>query len=226
MAAQLYPAHVQNMRHRGRTMSPNVLRLQEGLVTYLNDTEQSELLSALEEYNSKRNVFTFVKFLHVMLDTPAKKQIIPMLRRVIPRADVTMFDHFNKEVLSVKPLRNNNGKLYRTNSTVSVPADYHYGTISRLNSKHESPRRPQSFWASVKDTESKRIFIERSGYDESWGFSIRGGAEHGIGIYVSYVDVDSAAETQGLVPGDQIINANNVSFERIAHTDAAEVTFV
>ena len=58
---------------------------------------------------------------------------------------------------------------------------------------------------------------------QTLGFSIRGGAEHGIGIYVSYVDICSVAERHGIRPGDHILSVNGVSFERIPHEQAAQV---
>ena len=61
------------------------------------------------------------------------------------------------------------------------------------------------------------------GGKKTLGFSIRGGAEHGIGIYVSYVDISSVAERHGLRPGDHILGVNGVSFQRIPHDQAAQV---
>uniref|UniRef100_A0A3Q0QUS1 PDZ domain-containing protein n=1 Tax=Amphilophus citrinellus TaxID=61819 RepID=A0A3Q0QUS1_AMPCI len=44
---------------------------------------------------------------------------------------------------------------------------------------------------------------------EGLGFSIRGGSEHGVGIYVSLVEPGSSAEREGLRVGDQIVAAND-----------------
>lgn len=57
----------------------------------------------------------------------------------------------------------------------------------------------------------------------SLGFSIRGGWENKLGIFISSVDAGSPAEYAGLVVGDQIVSVNNISFEWITHTAAVEV---
>ena len=65
--------------------------------------------------------------------------------------------------------------------------------------------------------------------------SIRGGAEHGLGVYISGVDVGSPAAAGGLRVsqahplyfhflfqiGDQIMEVNGIGFTNILHTDAA-----
>jgi len=57
----------------------------------------------------------------------------------------------------------------------------------------------------------------------SLGFSIRGGWENKLGIFISSVDGGSPAEYAGLIVGDQIVSVNNISFEWITHTAAVEV---
>ncbi len=59
--------------------------------------------------------------------------------------------------------------------------------------------------------------------DGQWGFSIRGGSEHGIGIFVSWIEPGSNAEKSGLQVGDQILKANDVNMDRINHYDAVMV---
>jgi len=56
-----------------------------------------------------------------------------------------------------------------------------------------------------------------------WGFNIRGGSEHGVGIFVSWVDPGSIAASKGLKVGDQILKANDVSFDNIGHQPAVQV---
>ncbi|EDO48682.1 predicted protein, partial [Nematostella vectensis] len=54
------------------------------------------------------------------------------------------------------------------------------------------------------------------------GFNLRGGAEYGLGIYVSGVDQGSLAEQAGFRVGDQILNVNDKSFENIKHKEAVD----
>jgi len=68
----------------------------------------------------------------------------------------------------------------------------------------------------------RRLEVKRDA-DGQWGFSIRGGSEHGIGIFVSWIEPDSNAEKCGLQVGDQILKANDTNFERINHHDAVMV---
>ncbi|NWW54451.1 WHRN protein, partial [Pedionomus torquatus] len=55
------------------------------------------------------------------------------------------------------------------------------------------------------------------------GFSIRGGAEHGVGIYVSLVEPGSLAEREGLRVGDQILGVNGKSLDGVTHAEAVKV---
>uniref|UniRef100_A0A8C6TWX3 PDZ domain-containing protein n=1 Tax=Neogobius melanostomus TaxID=47308 RepID=A0A8C6TWX3_9GOBI len=59
---------------------------------------------------------------------------------------------------------------------------------------------------------------------EGLGFSIRGGAEHGVGIYVSLVEPGSSAEREGLRVGDQIVTVNDMMFDGVTHIEAVKVT--
>uniref|UniRef100_A0A3B5QN33 PDZ domain-containing protein n=1 Tax=Xiphophorus maculatus TaxID=8083 RepID=A0A3B5QN33_XIPMA len=59
--------------------------------------------------------------------------------------------------------------------------------------------------------------------NEGLGFSIRGGSEHGVGIYVSLVEPGSLAEKQGLRIGDQIMKVNDKVFEKVTHAEAVKV---
>ena len=56
-----------------------------------------------------------------------------------------------------------------------------------------------------------------------WGFNVRGGSEHGVGIFVSWVNPGSDAGSKGLKVGDQILKANDVNFESISHQTAVQV---
>uniref|UniRef100_A0A452I9Y8 PDZ domain-containing protein n=1 Tax=Gopherus agassizii TaxID=38772 RepID=A0A452I9Y8_9SAUR len=58
---------------------------------------------------------------------------------------------------------------------------------------------------------------------EGLGFSIRGGAEHGVDIYVSLVEPGSLAEKEGLRVGDQILRVNDKSLDRVTHAEAVKV---
>ncbi|KAM4606945.1 PDZ domain-containing protein 7a [Polymixia lowei] len=59
--------------------------------------------------------------------------------------------------------------------------------------------------------------------DGRLGFSIRGGSEHGLGIFVSKVEDDSSAEQAGLSVGDKLVEVNGISLESITMSSAVKV---
>uniref|UniRef100_UPI00398EC4FA PDZ domain-containing protein 7a n=1 Tax=Pristiophorus japonicus TaxID=55135 RepID=UPI00398EC4FA len=59
--------------------------------------------------------------------------------------------------------------------------------------------------------------------DGKLGFSVRGGSEHGLGIFVSRVEEGSAAEQSGLCLGDKIMEVNGISLENITMGSAVTV---
>ncbi|XP_029962533.1 PDZ domain-containing protein 7a [Salarias fasciatus] len=59
--------------------------------------------------------------------------------------------------------------------------------------------------------------------DGRLGFSVRGGSEHGLGVFVSKVDDDSSAAQAGLTVGDKLVEVNGVSMESITMGSAVKV---
>ncbi|KAH3708217.1 uncharacterized protein LOC127857219 [Dreissena polymorpha] len=69
-----------------------------------------------------------------------------------------------------------------------------------------------------------RVFtIVKSPSEPSLGFAVRGGSEHGLGVYVSEVDPGSAAEQSGLQVGDKILEVNNITMRGVASSTAVKV---
>lgn len=83
----------------GRALSANVRRLHNGLNLLLSDVERKQFIHCLNVYHAKRNVFDLVQTLKVILNTPSKRQLLPMLRLVIPRSDQLLFDQYTSEGL-------------------------------------------------------------------------------------------------------------------------------
>lgn len=81
----------------------------------------------------------------------------------------------------------------------------------------------QKALAEDKSDGVRKLEIKRDA-DGQWGFSIRGGSEHGIGIFVSWIEPGSSAEKAGLQIGDKILKANDTSWDRISHYDAVMVS--
>ncbi|CAF0964568.1 unnamed protein product [Rotaria magnacalcarata] len=55
------------------------------------------------------------------------------------------------------------------------------------------------------------------------GLIIRGGAEYGLGIFISGVDKGSLSDQAGLSIGDQILSVNGIDFLHITHSDAVQL---
>uniref|UniRef100_A0A671S389 Whirlin-like n=1 Tax=Sinocyclocheilus anshuiensis TaxID=1608454 RepID=A0A671S389_9TELE len=168
----------------GRALSVNVKKLHNALNVLLNDFEREQFIHCLNVYHAKRNVFDLVQTLKVILNTPNKRQLLPMLRLVIPRSDQLLFDQYTSEGLYLK---------------------------TDLLAASEAP------------DEIRQVTLKRSKSHEGLGFSIRGGSEHGVGIYVSLVEPGSSAEREGLRVGDQIMQVNNMVFDRVTHGEAVKV---
>ncbi|GAB6021900.1 Deafness, autosomal recessive 31 [Chamberlinius hualienensis] len=72
------------------------------------------------------------------------------------------------------------------------------------------------------DKEIRTVTYKKS-VENGFEFSVRGGRELGIGIYVSRVDPFSEAEKSGIKPGDQILSVNGKPFDSITLQDAIQV---
>ncbi|XP_060780677.1 PDZ domain-containing protein 7a [Neoarius graeffei] len=66
------------------------------------------------------------------------------------------------------------------------------------------------------------ITVDKS-EDGRLGFSVRGGSEHGLGIFVSKVEDNSSAEFAGLSVGDKLVEVNGISLESITMSSAVKV---
>ena len=67
-----------------------------------------------------------------------------------------------------------------------------------------------------------KVDVKRDSNGE-WGFNIRGGSDQGTGVFISWVEPESNAHKNGLQVGDQILKANESSFESINHYEAVQV---
>ncbi|CAL1527656.1 unnamed protein product, partial [Lymnaea stagnalis] len=54
---------------------------------------------------------------------------------------------------------------------------------------------------------------------EGLGFSVRGGYEHGVGIFVTQVAPGSQADRQGLKVGDEVVRVNGFNISEAIHED-------
>ncbi|XP_029961365.1 whirlin-like [Salarias fasciatus] len=226
----------------GRALSANVRRLHNALNLLLSELEREQFIHCLNVYHAKRNVFDLVQTLKVILDTGAKRQLLPMLRLVIPRSDQLLFDQYTSEglYLNTDLLPSNGGAEGRVDEGDAALQKY----VSSVSSIHDAPPGcPDGFSAAAELAAAaaaassmvqphfcesffgdvRQVTLTRSRSHEGLGFSIRGGSEHGVGIYVSLVEPGSSAEREGLRVGDQIMSANDLLFDCVTHIDAVKV---
>ncbi|XP_069561690.1 whirlin isoform X1 [Brachyistius frenatus] len=227
-----------------RTLSANVRKLHNALNLLLNDFEREQFIHCLNVYHSKRNVYDLVQTLNVILNAPSKRQLLPMLRLVIPRSDQLLFEQYTSEGLYLK------SDLVASNGNAEPPPG-DYPSASPTPPGHFSPSNPPEFQVALRGSpdsfstssegtaplvpllgrnfiheppgELRQVTMKRHKSNEGLGFSIRGGSEHGVGIYVSLVEPGSLAEKEGLRIGDQIMKVNDKVFDKVTHAEAVKV---
>ncbi|KAM6237849.1 whirlin isoform 4-T4 [Spheniscus humboldti] len=172
-----------------RPLSANVRRLHQALTALLSEAERERFILCLNAYHGRRNVCDLVRSLRALLDGPRRRQLLPLLRLVLPRSDQLLFDQYTAEGPYLPPP----GRPPPAPAPPPVPG------------------------------ELRQVTLRRSKAHEGLGFSIRGGAEHGVGIYVSLVEPGSLAEREGLRVGDQILGVNGKSLDRVTHAEAVKV---
>ncbi|KAI7795956.1 putative whirlin [Triplophysa rosa] len=227
-----------------RTLSANVKKLHNALNLLLSDFEREQFIHCLNVYHSKRNVCDLVQTLKVILNVPSKRQLLPMLRLVIPRSDQLLFDQYTSEGLYLKsdalaPNGDPEGAHDAANSSPTSGARFSAHSASQVALRGS----PDNISTSSDGTttlipllgrnflpeppgEIRQVILKRHKSNEGLGFSIRGGSEHGVGIYVSLVEPGSLAEKEGLRIGDQIMKVNDKVFDRVTHAEAVKVNLV
>ncbi|KAK1166706.1 PDZ domain-containing protein 7-like [Acipenser oxyrinchus oxyrinchus] len=73
------------------------------------------------------------------------------------------------------------------------------------------------------ESDAIHTFTVDKSVDGKLGFSVRGGSEHGLGIFVSKVEDASTAEQAGLCVGDKLMEVNGVNLESITMGSAVRV---
>ncbi|KAL3976402.1 hypothetical protein ACER0C_022288 [Sarotherodon galilaeus] len=215
----------------GRALSTNVRRLHKALNTLLNDREREQFIHCLNVYHAKRNVFDLVQTLKVILNTPDKRHLLPMLRLVIPRSDQLLFDQYTSEGLYLKSdlIPSNGiaedfvGEVDSAASSIPEQVLSSSGCPDGLSAAAELSACVVPPFCEGPFGDTRKVTLTRSRSHEGLGFSVRGGSEHGVGIYVSLVEPGSSAEREGLRVGDQIVAANDILFDNVTHIEAVKV---
>ncbi|KAK1794487.1 hypothetical protein P4O66_011356 [Electrophorus voltai] len=94
---------------------------------------------------------------------------------------------------------------------------------NRLESVH-SYKSEAGIVVSSSATDGERVtVIVNQTHDGLLGFSVRGGVEHGLNIFISKVEPHSPAGRAGLCMGDKLLEVNGVSLENISINSAVRV---
>uniref|UniRef100_A0A8C1G8X6 Membrane-associated guanylate kinase, WW and PDZ domain-containing protein 1 n=1 Tax=Cyprinus carpio TaxID=7962 RepID=A0A8C1G8X6_CYPCA len=100
-----------------------------------------------------------------------------------------------------------------------VPEDEYKGPPSGASSAKQSPA-PQH--KILKSTQDERLELERG--PRGFGFSLRGGTEYNMGLYILRLAEDGPALQDGRIHvGDQVVEINGEQTQGISHTRAIEL---
>lgn len=210
-------------RGRPRKISENVRELHAALTKVLNNEDRTLLIQSLNQYQREKNVNNLVASLKSVLDTPRKREVYPLLRQIIPQSDQQLFYRLWKHSFEARQRSKSPSRspviLRRIPTSSSLPDNLHR---QASDSGIDLPNLTQ--YPSSRDVKYpiKRIIVKRPS-NTGFGFCIRGGAEHGVGLYVSSVDENSVAEREGLLPGDHIFQVNGTKFDGLEHAQAVKI---
>ncbi|XP_021361258.1 uncharacterized protein LOC110455442 isoform X2 [Mizuhopecten yessoensis] len=174
----------------------------------LSESERRTLFHALKEFQRYRQVDKLVFELRELLHSPEKLDLLRHIRDLIPRAHVKEFDGY-----------------FRQSSRQALSPT----TQRRRQNGHHSPEifiRPnphERVFDSMPRGEAVVVTIQKVSQDGNLGFSVRGGAEHGLGVYVSEIEEGSLADLAGLELGDKLLEVNNISVEEVTSSGVVKV---
>ena len=170
---------------------------QRSVEKLLTPEDEDYLFYALKEYNTYKSVGKLMLALNSCLDSPEKLDLLPYIRDLIPKHDKKRFDRLAPYDRMANPVQ------------MEPPAGIK--TVGGVSGE------------SITAENLNRVIHLQRGKQSALGFSIRGGQEHDLGIYVSHVESLSQAEKAGLQVGDKIIRVNGIDFERVSHGSAVLV---
>ncbi|XP_012944405.1 uncharacterized protein LOC101849653 [Aplysia californica] len=164
----------------------------------LSDKERGELHKGLRNYQRTSDLPRLARTVRRLLDTPEKQKLLAYIRAPMSSLEKCHFDRLFGE----------SGPNSVVMSTISSSRPGFLGPITTPPGSTSALERPVTIHGS------------RGG---SMGFSIRGGSEFGLGIYVSMVKPGSPADIADLKVGDHILLANGVDFNCVANSGAVKV---
>ncbi|XP_060553441.1 PDZ domain-containing protein 7-like isoform X3 [Ruditapes philippinarum] len=169
--------------------------------------ERLILYKILKDYQRRRDVRRLVVGLDLLLRTYVKLELLKYVRYFVWQGHLDEFDKLTQFHMKFHRRRR---RRKRKGHLLQIPDHRSEASTSTIGSGRH-----------VKDV---RVFTVLREKDEpSLGFCVRGGSEHGLGIYVSEIEDDSAAGKAGIEVGDKILEANNISLRGVASSSAVKV---
>ncbi|RUS92232.1 hypothetical protein EGW08_000085 [Elysia chlorotica] len=256
-----------------RSVSTSTRQLQEALYTHLDDLEKSAFIDALSAYGAHRDIFELVNALRKILNTPVKRNLFPLVKKIIRPGDSKAFDLLTKadkqsgtlprphlyrpHIADINVLNKHRASSLPDISRgtrvapptgeprAALPSRYRPSPNRRGawsgGEEEAEPRNDRQAWGLVADKHKTHSTRPKNSSDEidgevfeidigepslageGFGFTIRGGVEHEMGVYVSSVDHGSTAYKNGLTVGDLLLEVNNISFRGIPHQEAVKI---
>ncbi|XP_069140094.1 PDZ domain-containing protein 7-like isoform X2 [Argopecten irradians] len=175
----------------------------------LSESERRSLFHILKEFQRYRQIDKLVFELRELLHSPEKLDLLRHIRDLIPRAHVNEFDGYFRQSASRQAL----------SPTVQR---------RRQNGRHSPeiiirPNVHERVFDAMRRGEVVVVTIQKVSPESNLGFSVRGGAEHGLGVYVSEIEEGSLADLAGLELGDKLLEVNNISVEEVTSSGAVKV---
>ncbi|XP_065829589.1 uncharacterized protein [Oscarella lobularis] len=195
----------------------------------LSEDDVADFMDAYDDYQSSRQLREFLNVVVPLLDTAQKRQsILVALHDVLPLADRTKYETIvtqyrllpsSPAAAIVKAPLQSRPRSMPTPNGWATPPPSDVASSTQFSSATSPRRRPLSTATTNSNEKTTKLTLRRAD-GESFGFSVRGGAEHSLGVYVSSVDDGSVGQKAGLKAGMQIMKVNDVGFEGFTTSQA------
>ncbi|XP_071166572.1 uncharacterized protein [Mytilus edulis] len=190
----------------GRKLKDHIIQLYQSIKQVLSNDERQFLYKSLREYKGCHDTDRLALQLCRLCTSSENVEIVRFVWTEIIHGQSAEFDQILKEY-PVEQFQNQQIILKADNLTRKSPLKSHTGRLF----DEDGP------------TGNLHLIKIHKSEDNNIGFCIRGGLEHGLGVYVSGVDKGSAAEESTLQIGDKILEANNISLQRLPSSSAVKV---
>ncbi|XP_052100288.1 uncharacterized protein LOC127734453 isoform X2 [Mytilus californianus] len=190
----------------GRKLKDHIIQLYQSIKQVLSNEERQFLYKSLKEYKGCHDTDKLALQLCRLCTSSENVEIVRFVWTEIIHGQSAEFDQILKEY-PVEQFQNQQIILKADNLRREKPFKSHTGRLF----DEDSP------------TGNLHLIKIHKAEDNNIGFCIRGGLEHGLGVYVSGVDQGSAAEESTLQIGDKILEANNISLQRLPSSSAVKV---